>query len=204
MNDIEKAIEVLNHGGIVIFPTDTAYGIGCRMDDEKAVKKLYEIRNRPETQPAPVLVSSIEMAQNFLDPLTEDVKSLMLKFWPGALTIVYLCKTEKVPILVRGGSNSLGVRMPDNKTVLEIIRQLNVPILGPSANFHREQTPYLFKDLNPGLVSKVDYVIKKESENADTSQETSIKTNNISTVLDCSQKPFKILRQGRVIIDNIM
>ena len=66
MENIKKAISVLNNGGIVIFPTDTAYGIGCRIDDENAVKKLFALRRRPETQATPVLVDSIEMAEKYL------------------------------------------------------------------------------------------------------------------------------------------
>src|SRR5690348_10879973 len=104
MDDVAKAIEVLKDGGIVIFPTDTAFGIGCRIDDEDAVKRLFTIRKRPETKAVPVLVSSLHMAQKYVQEVPQDVIEKLIKpFWPGALTIVLSCKKEMIPDLVRGG-----------------------------------------------------------------------------------------------------
>ena len=89
-SDIDKAIGVLNKGGIVIFPTDTAFGIGCRIDNKKSIERLFRIRKRPKNKPTPVLVDSIEMAQKYLLPITdEEVRNnLMKKYWPGALSII--------------------------------------------------------------------------------------------------------------------
>lgn len=187
---IDKAIGIIRQGGIVIFPTDTAFGIGCRIDNEESVKKLFAIRNRPETQAAPVLVSSIEMAKEYLQEFPKEVEELMNKHWPGALTIVFPCKTEKVPSLVRGGGETLGVRLPNHPIPQELIKGVGVPILGPSANFHGKKTPYRFEELNQELVRKVDLVLEGECM-----------AGNISTVIDGSTQPFKIIRQGAVIID---
>ncbi len=191
MNDqIKEAIKIVQDGGIIIFPTDTAFGIGCRMDDETAIKRLFEIRKRPETQATPVLVSGVEMAQEYLLEIPTDVSEKLIKnFWPGALTIVLPCKIEKVPELVRGKGSNLGVRMPNHQIGLEIISGVGVPLLGPSANFHGEATPYLFENLDPQLVRLVDYVVPGEC---------SIK--EASTVIDCSVNPWKILRQGAIQI----
>lgn len=193
MNDLHKAIEVLKKGGIVIFPTDTAYGIGCRIDCEDAVKRLFEIRKRPTSQAVPVLVDSIAMAEKFLlSPISDNVRTLMEKYWPGGLTIVYPCKVEKVPFLVRGGKNTLGVRMPNHKLVLDIIKGIGVPILGPSANFHGCPTPYDYESLDKKLLRQVDYVLKGVCF-----------AGNVSTVVDCSVAPWKILRQGAVVIEEL-
>jgi len=185
--EFKKATEVLKKGGIIIFPTDTAYGIGCRIDDEGAVERLFKIRKRPKTQAAPVLVSSIEMAQKYLQPLSEEVKDLMKKYWPGGLTIVYPCQTKKLLPLVRGNRETLGVRMPDHKIPLFLVQNLRTPIIGTSANFHGEKTPYKFEDLNKKLIKEVDFVIKGECLKG-----------IVSTVIDCSKKPWKILRKGAV------
>lgn len=190
MIDLNNVLNIFNRGGIVVFPTDTAYGIGCRMDDENAVKKLFKLRYRPGTQAVSVLVSSLEMAQKYLKPLPIEVKELMKKYWPGALTIVYPCIEEKIYSLVRGGGHTLGVRMPKHKALLSIIEQLGCPILGPSANFHGEKTPYKFAEINKKLLNLVDYTIDDDSE----------VSGGISTVIDCSEKPFKILRQGTIKI----
>src|SRR5579863_6213760 len=111
MNDIAKAVQILKDGGIVIFPTDTAFGIGCRIDDENAVKRLFTLRKSPETKAVPVLVSDLSMAQEYLEPVPQEVIEKLVKaHWPGALTIVLKSKTDKVPSLVRGGTDTLGVR----------------------------------------------------------------------------------------------
>ena len=187
---IEEAVKILNQGGIVIFPTDTAFGIGCRMDNEEAIKRLFKIRNRPESQAAPVLVSDLEMVKKYTAEVPEDViENLIKPFWPGALTIVLNAKIEKVPPLVRGGGETVGIRMPNHAIILEIIRTVGVPILGPSANFHGENTPYEFKDLNPELISLVDYVVEGECP-----------VKQTSTVIDCTKTPWEILRQGAVTV----
>lgn len=188
MENIEKAISVLNNGGIVIFPTDTVYGMGCRIDNEQAIKRLFVIRKRPETQATPVLVDSTEMAKKyFSSPLPDNVRRLMKKYWPGGLTIIYPCKTELVPMLVRGSGDNLGVRMPNHDLTLALVKNIGVPILGPSANFHGDQTPYKYKDLDQKLVESVDYVIKGKCNN-----------NIASTVIDCSLSPWQIKRFGAV------
>lgn len=190
MNDLLHAIKVLSQGGIVIFPTDTAYGIGCRIDSEQSVKRLFALRMRPETQAVPVLVNSIRMTKKyFLSPLPNNVRQLMEKYWPGGLTIVYYGNLERVPALVRGRGKTVGLRMPNHYIPLKLIEGIGVPILGPSANFHGKATPFTFKDLDNKLVSLVDCVLEGECS-----------LNKASTVVDCSISPFKIIRQGSVII----
>jgi len=189
--DSLHAAKILEEGGIVIFPTDTAYGIGCRIDDEKAIKRLFKLRKRAETKATPVLVSSLEMASQYWQSVPERVVEKLVKpYWPGALTIVLPCKKEKVPSLVRGGGNTLGLRMPDNDTLLEIISAVGVPIVGTSANFAGDQTPYKFEDLDSELVKMVDYVLPGECL-----------IKQASTVIDCSIEPWKILRQGAVKLE---
>lgn len=188
---IQRASMILKNGGIIVFPTDTAFGIGCRIDSKEAVKRLFEIRKRPKDQAVPVLVDTVEMAQKYLLPIPEDVMEKLIRpYWPGALTIVLPCRVDKVPSLVRGESQTLGVRIPNHFLVRSLIQEIGVPILGPSANFHGEKTPYKVEEINPDLIKVVDYVVSGECL---TCQE--------STVIDCSQKPWKILRQGAIKID---
>ncbi len=189
-DDIQQAIKVLKAGGIVIFPTDTAFGIGCRMDDEKAVKRLFSIRKRPESQATSVLISSLNMAEPYLETVPEDVVDKLVKpYWPGGLTIVLQSKIQNVSNLIRGGTTTLGVRVPDHLTTLELISGVGVPLLGPSANFSGEKTPYEFEDLNPELTKLVDYVVPGECH-----------TKLASTVIDCTVTPWNVLRQGSVTI----
>ena len=190
MEDIKEAIKILKNGGIVIFPTDTAFGIGCRIDHENAIKRLFDIRRRPESQATPVLVDSFEMAQEYLLSIPKDVIDKLIKpYWPGALTIVLPCRSDKVPKLVRGGGATLGIRVPNHPVIQEIIKGVGVAVLGPSANFHGEKTPYRFEDLDKNIVKLVDYVVPGECTLAQQ-----------STVIDCSKKPWKIIRAGEVQI----
>ena len=133
------------------------------------------------------------MAQNYLkSPLPDNVRHLMKNYWPGGLTIVYRCREDKIPKLVRAGGSTLGVRMPKSKLTLEIITGLGVPLLGPSANFHGKSTPYEFDELDQKLLKAVDFVL-----------EGKCRDKLASTVVDCTSTDWKILRQGVVRLDNI-
>lgn len=188
---LEKAREILKKGGIVIFPTDTTFVVGCRADGEEVIERLFNLRKRPKTQPVLILVDSFKMAQDYLLPLPKEVESLMKKYWlQGTLTVIYFCRQEKVPSLIRGGGDTLGVRLPNHKIPLELIKGLGVPLLGPSANFHGEQTPYKYEDLDPEFLKEVDYVLPGQCP-----------VGMVSTVIDCSQKPWEIIRQGAVEVN---
>lgn len=187
---IKEAVKILNKGGIIIFPTDTAFGIGCRLDNEDAIKKLFEIRRRPISQATPVLVDSLEMAQKYVKEIKKDVIEKLIKpYWPGALTIVLPCIKEKVHPLVRGGGENIGVRMPNNQVIQDIIKNVGVPILGPSANFHGQKTPFEYEYLDPELLKLVDFVLEGECS-----------VKRPSTIIDCSKTPWQVLRIGAIDI----
>lgn len=190
MNKIEKSVKILNDGGIIIFPTDTAFGIGCRIDRSPAIKKLFKIRKRPKSQAVPVLVGNIEMAKEYAENISGDILEKLIKiYWPGALTIILPSRKEKVDSLVRGGGETVGLRMPDNKEILEVIQKVGVPILGPSANFHGESTPFRIEDLDKNLIKLADFVLDGECS-----------LKNASTVIDCTVSPWKVLRKGAIDI----
>jgi L-threonylcarbamoyladenylate synthase len=196
-NQIEKAVKIFKNGGIVIFPTDTAIGIGCRIDDENAVRRLFKIRNRPDSKPVLVLVDSVEMAEKYLLPIPEKVKNKLINFyWPGKLTIILKCNPEKVTFPVRDQRNTLGVRFPKNPMLLELIKRVGVPIVAPSANFAGKKTPFKFDDLDPELVGQADHVLNKKISPPDGGGK------NVSTIIDCTVTPWKIVREGAVKISN--
>jgi len=183
----QQAVSVFKKGGIVIFPTDTAFGIGCRIDRPQSIRKLYQIRRRPTGKPVPVLVSGADMAVSYYLNPSIVVRRLIKKYWPGALTIVAPCQTDKVYYLVCGAGNTIGLRMPNHNQMLDIIEQVGVPILGPSANFHGGQTPYTQNDLDPELVKLADYVMPGKTD-----------LKSTSTVVDCSASPYIVIRSGAI------
>ncbi len=190
MNDnLERAVRIIKKGGIVIFPTDTAFGIGCRIDDMRAVRKLFEIRKRPLDKAVPVLASSIEMVESYVEKIKPDVRDLMKKYWPGGLTLVMKCKKNRVSSLVRGGGDTIGVRIPAHDSALRVIRALGVPVVGSSANFAGGQTPFKVSELDSELVGLVDFVLPGRCS-----------MGRVSTVLDVTKTPWKILRKGALRI----
>lgn len=186
---VKKAIRILNDGGIIIYPTDTAFGIGCRIDKQSAVDRLFLLRKRAISQAMPVLVSSQSMALTYYKSASNIVRHLMKTYWPGALTIVYYCNEDKIYSPIRGNGHTVGLRMPNYKPILEIIEEVRVPILGSSANFHGYKTPFTLDELDKNLVKQVDFVLPGDTQN-----------KGVSTVVDCTTTPYSIIRQGVVKI----
>ncbi|SRR5260221_3725324 len=187
--NIDNAVKIVKQGGVIICPTDTVHGIACRIDNKNAVDRLFKIKQRSQTQAVPVLVDGIEMVKEYVEEIPDDVLELMKKYWPGGLTIVLPCKTDKVLESIRGGGSTIGVRQPNSKILQELIQKVDVPITGTSANFHGKKTPTKQSELEPELIKLVDLVIPGDSG-----------MQQASTILDCSVKPWKILRQGAIVL----
>jgi len=176
---IKQAAKILKNNGIVIFPTDTVFGIGCRIDSRDAVNKLYRIKRTPRSQRFPILVSTIQQVEDYAQ-LPPKAKKLMDKFWPGALTIILESKK---------GEEKLGFRMPKSFITENLIEQVGAPIIGTSANFHKTKTPKIFKDLDPMLIKMADFIIEGECD-----------LKSESTVVDATGVKLNIIRQGAVSI----
>lgn len=177
--DLAKAAGILKSGGVVIFPTDTVYGIGCRYDLPKAVDRVQAIKNTPKSQAFPILVSSIAQAKKLVK-VNEIAQKLIDIYWPGALTIIL--ESQK-------GDQKIGVRLPASSTTRELIKLTGTPIIGTSANIHGHGAVKSSKDLDPDLTKQVDYILKAEAEGTVE-----------STVVDATVSPPKIIRQGAVRI----
>lgn len=185
--NLNRAIEIVKNGGIIIFPTDTAFGIGCRIDREDSINRLFEIRKRPKEKAVPVLASSIRMVEEYVESIDSGVRKLMRKYWPGGLTLVLHSNEEKVPSLVRGGGDTIGVRIPAHQSVLRVVRAVGVPILAPSANLAGGKTPFRLSEIDRSLIGLVDYVVPGRC-----------KIKEVSTIIDCTSRPWRIVRQGAV------
>lgn len=186
---VRSAVNILKSGGILIFPTDTAYGIGCLMSQKSSVRRLFALRKRPETQAMPVLVSSPDMAIRYYDHPDLKVLDLMAKYWPGALTIVSNCKTDLIYAPVRGYGKTIGLRMPRHSGILSVISACGEPLLGPSANFHGDDTPFTLDDVNPTLKKAVDMVLPGLCS-----------AGIVSTVVECTGNEIRVLRHGAVTV----
>ena len=187
----DSYLQDFKNGKIGVFPTDTAYGIGCRMDNINSVERVYEIRNRPEEKALLILVSSIVMAKKYADINERVENELIDKYWPGGLTIILPCKKDMVESVVRADGETIAIRFPDHKEICGVIESIGVPIVAPSANFSGEMTPFSLSEVDPALLSKVDFII-----------EGMCTMKGVSTIIDTTFDSWKIVRQGLVAIKN--
>lgn len=182
---LEEAAKIIKEGGIAVFPTDTVFGVGCRFDDAAAVERLYKIKKKPKDEPIPILIGDRGELIKLSCQISKQAQKLMDKFWPGGLTIILSCHSSKIPKLLFGKKSGVGFRMPNHPFALELIRKAKIPIIGTSANFHREHPPKTWEEINPKFLELVDEAIPGECP-----------LGIESTVVDCTKIPFKVIRQG--------
>jgi L-threonylcarbamoyladenylate synthase len=188
--EIEKVCQILRRSGVVIFPTDTVYGVGCMANSPAAVSRLYSIKKKPQDEPAALLISRWDELFTLSCQLNGKIENLLKKYWSGALTVLLNSDSKSIfPPLLKDGK--LGVRMPDNAVTKELIRGVGYPLVGTSANFHGEQSPANFEEIDVDFVHSVDYVLRGECQ-----------LGQESTIIDCTIEPFKIIRQGALQIDS--
>ena len=185
MGEWQTAINIFRGGGIVIFPTDTIFGIGCRVGDLEAIRKLYNIRKRGKKKPTLILAESLEQVQIYAH-LTREAKILAERFWPGPLTLI-LKATENTPDLILSRDKSIGIRIPNLSPLRKIIKQVGEPILAPSANFSGKVPPKRFSEIDKNLAKLVDYVLKFDCGSGET-----------STIIKMIDNKRFLLREGAI------
>ena len=136
LKEIENAAKIIKNGGVVVFPTETVYGIGVDCLNEEAIKKLYKIKNRPFTQKTSILVGSIDMLYQYTQNISKIENELVRKFFPGPLTLVL--HKKRIPDLLTNNEEIVGFRMPQNDIALKLIQEVGRPIATTSANISRE------------------------------------------------------------------
>ena len=155
---LETAGEIIRAGGLVLFPTETVYGLGANGLDSEAVKKIYIAKGRSSDNPLILHISDIEMLGKIAKDISDVEFNLMNAFWPGPFTII-LNKTDLVPSVVAGGLDTVGVRMPSNEIARNLIKFSNVPIAAPSANISGRPSGTNIDDIYQELADKVDYIV---------------------------------------------
>jgi len=156
--NIARAANELNAGGLVAFPTETVYGLGADGLNKLAVAKIFEAKKRPTFNPLILHVSSIEMLNDIASYTSEKIALLTEKFWPGPLTLI-LKKKEIVPYIVTSGLETVAVRMPNNKIALDLINNFGGPIAAPSANSFSKLSPTRAEHVLKQLGDKVDIIL---------------------------------------------
>ena len=155
---IEEAAEIIKNGGIVVFPTETVYGIGANGLDSNAVEKIYTAKEREHNKPLILLISDKKMLEQVAENISDVEMKLMQAFWPGPLTII-LKKKSTVPDIVTAGSETVGVRMTSGEIARKLIEKCNFPITAPSANIAGKPSGTSVSDIFEELNNKVDCII---------------------------------------------
>ena len=155
---LKEISEIIKNGGIVVFPTETVYGIGTNGLNKEAISRLYEVKQRPTSKPISLLVSSIEMVDMVARDITDMEYKLMDKFFPGPLTII-LKKKNIVPDNLTNNTDTVGIRMPDNIIAKKLIEYAKVPIATPSANISGKPSGTDINYIMENFKDKVDYYI---------------------------------------------
>ena len=130
---IRAAVDALRKGGVVAVPTDTLYGLAASVFDEPAVRRVYRLKGRPHGASLPVLIDSLERVDQCAVDVPDTAWTLMDEFWPGALTIV-LRRAPDIPAVVSGGLDTIALRVPDHTIPRTLVKELDAPITGTSAN----------------------------------------------------------------------
>ena len=184
---ISAAASLIRKGGIVAYPTDTIYGLGVNVYDEEALRKLYRVKKRSLNKPTGVLICEEAQLYDMVADFPENAEVLMKKFWPGALALIFKA-SAKLSRILTSGSGTIGIRIPDNRIAVSLIRQSGMPITSPSANVGGHLPALGREEIIKELNGKIDMVIDGGKSNSAVP----------STVLDLSRKEPVIIRHGRI------
>ena len=157
-DDLMQAVEVLQQGGVILYPTDTIWGIGCDATNPDAVEKVYRIKERPPGKSMLILVAGIAMAAQY----TEDAPDLtwqVMQEAPAPLTLIFP-HARNLAANLPAPDGSIGIRLPKDQFCLEMIRLSGKPIVSTSANRNNEKPPGCFTDIPQEFIGLVDYVVK--------------------------------------------
>ena len=189
--NIMKAAQTVRSGGLVVYPTETVYGLGCNPLDVEAVKRLLDVKGE-RNKPLPILASSIGEADKVAF-ISGNGRQLASKFWPGPLTMVFP-KKPALPDVVTFGLDSVGLRIPDNGVALDLVRLSGGLLVGSSANKTGEAPPREVQKLSGELKAMVDVVL----DGGATAH------GMPSTVADLTQETPRILREGPVSLKELL
>jgi len=190
-NDIEQAARIVREGGLVVFPTETVYGLGANALDASAVRKIYALKGRPTTSPLIVHVASIEQAKELVKEWLPETERLARQYWPGPLSIV-VPKKGAIPDEVTAGLPTVGLRMPRHPVALELLRAAGVPIAAPSANRFTQLSPTTAEHVREAFGAETPFLL--DGGPCEVGLE--------STVIAVTQEGLEVLRPGMAHVSN--
>ena len=188
--EIEKAAEIIRAGGLVVFPTETVYGLGANALDAAAVRKIYALKGRPATSPLIVHIGSIEQAREYAAEWPEDAERLAREYWPGPLTLV-VPKKPVIPDEVTAGLGTVGLRRPRHPVALELLHAAGVPIAAPSANRFTQLSPTTAQHVREAFGDETPFLLDGGA----------CEVGLESTVIAVTSDGLEVLRPGMALVD---
>lgn len=174
--EIQKAAEIIKSGGIILYPTDTVWGIGCDATNAEAVQKIYDLKNRADSKSMICLVSDERMLENHVETVPAPAYDI-LAYAVKPTTIIF-DQPKGIATNLIATDNSLGIRIPDDDFCMKLIRRLRKPIVSTSANISGHPTPKSFDEIDRNILEGVDYVVNLHREKKSGSPSTIIKLRN--------------------------
>lgn len=192
---IEQAVEVLKKGGIIIYPTDTVYGLGCDITNHRAIEKICKIRGiKPEKANFSFICSDLRHISDYIKPIDTTVFRVLKKALPGPFTFIFNANNN-VPKLLSSNKKTVGIRVPDNNIAREIVAALGNPIISTSIKDDDEVIEY---STDPELIHE------KYEDLVDLVIDGGYGDNEASTVIDCTSGDFEVIREGKGNIDDYL
>ncbi len=188
--ELNKACELIKEGELVAIPTETVYGLAADAKNALAVQKIFDTKGRPADNPLIVHISSLKQMEDFSNDIPDDAYILAEHFWPGPLTLVLKRKNEVLDI-VTAGLDTVAIRMPDHPLALKLINQTG-PVTAPSANRSGKPSP-----------TKVEHIVQDYGDSLPCLDGGPTNIGIESTVLDISEKPYRLLRPGNISSEEI-
>lgn len=188
----EEIINTLNNGGVIAYVTDTVWGLGCLPDNEKAVKKIYEIKKREAQKPLILMSNEVYNLLDYVKPIPKVGQQLIKKYFPGALTIV-TDKSDKTPDYITSNMSTVGIRIPNNKVFKEICEIIPNHVLATtSANLSHQPSAKTYDQALDNMTGLADLIIEDYGYHAKGLE---------STVVGVMNNELRIFRQGVITID---
>jgi L-threonylcarbamoyladenylate synthase len=186
-----KCASIVKTGGVIVYPTDTVYGIGCNPYLEEAVERIFEIKGRNKTNPFPILASNLQDIEK-IALLGKIGKQLAKIFWPGALTIISTLIDTRISTKVTAGKTTVGVRVPNNKCTVALLKHCKY-LVGTSANKSGENPANSISEVILSSLRGFDAILDGGN----------IRHGSASTILDLSGRVPKIIREGAISSEEI-
>lgn len=190
---IEQIVDVLKKGGIIIYPTDTVYGMGCDITNQKAIEKIAKLRGvKAEKANFSFICYDLSHISDYIKPIDNTIFRVLKKALPGPFTFIFNANNN-VPKLLSSNKKTVGIRVPDNNIARQIVKMLGNPILSTSIHDEDEIVEYT---TDPELI------FEKYQDKVDLVVDGGYGDNIASTVIDCTSGEFEVLREGKGIIED--